>query len=266
MQIGFEMPDFKKTLLFVGLALAIVLSLLGTQSSYAQFVPCKIVNLTPVPPTSVEAGQLFQFTTNLTVSCDPSVLPVVRVDLLDAENAKILSTASRPYYTPSSSFTVSVVEQANARQLLGSWPLEVQAYVINGINGQSVASASQMFQVNVEPYTPPVTEMQTTGTTTWGTLISSQLLPTTTIQEAVTQARPSIQTTSSAQITGTMTIESLVPALIVLVGLAIFLVLVFARRRRDDDLRSATSQCRKCGIRLTSNQKFCTSCGARQTD
>jgi hypothetical protein len=259
------MPDFKKTLVLVGLILALPLPVFNIQPSYGQFAPCKIVNLNPIPPTSIETGQPFQLTINLTVSCDPSVLPVVRVDLLDAETGKTLSTASRPYYTLSSSFTISVVDEANARQLPGSWALEVQANVINGMNGQSVASASQLFQVNVEPYAPSVTETQTEATTLnlSNFSSSSQLLATTTIQGVVTETLPSTHTTSSIQVTGTITNESLVPALIVLVGLTIFLVLAFARHGRK---RSATRHCRQCGIELARSQKYCTSCGAQQTD
>jgi len=265
--VFFQMPDFRKTLVLIGLALAVVVPVLSAQSSYAQFVPCKIVNLNPVPPTSIEAGQPFQLTTNLIVSCDPSVLPVVRVDLLDAQTAKVLSTASRPYYTPSSSFTISVVDQADARQLPGSWALEVQAYVINGITGQAVASASQLFQVNVDPYQTPVAEMKTTESTAWtssNSAISTQVLPTATTQEVVTEALPSTQTTFSAPASGTVTTEWLVPGLTVLVGLTIFLVLAFARHRREQ--RSGISYCSQCGSELGCNQKYCTSCGTRQTN
>jgi hypothetical protein len=257
---------FKKTLAYVCLAIAIIIPCLSTRSSYAQFMPCKIVNLNLIPPTLVQAGQPFQVTSNLTASCDPSVLPVVRVDLLDASTSKTLATTSLPYYPSSSSFTVSVVSQATARQLLGSWALQIQAYIINGINGLSVASASQLFQVNVQPYTPPVTAMQTTEATTQNpstSLVSTQLPPTTTNQEVVTETLPPT-VTSNTQTTST-TAGLILPVTIVLLGLAVFGLLVFAGRRNRRQHSASTSYCGQCGTKLSHDQTYCPNCGAKHT-
>jgi hypothetical protein len=258
---------FKRTLTLVCLTIAIIIPCLTAQSSYAQFIPCKIVNLNLTPPTLVQAGQPFQVTANLTVSCDPSVLPIIRVDLLDEASSKTLSSTSLPYYTSSSSFTVSVVSQATARQLPGSWALQVQAYIINGVNGQSVASSSQLFQVNVEPYTPPVTEMQTTETTTQNSSISSvstQSLPTTTNQEVLTEAFPST-ITFNTQTTSTATGELLLPATIVLIALTIFGLLVFAGSRRGRQRSVSSNHCRQCGVELSHDQNYCANCEAKLT-
>lgn len=258
---------FKKTLTLVCLTIAIIIACLNTQSSYAQFIPCEIVNLNPIPPTLVQAGQPFQVTSTLTVSCDPSVFPVIRVDLLDAGSSKTLSTTSLPYYTSSSSFTVSVVNQATARQLSGSWPLQVQAYVINGVNGQSVASTSQLFQVDVEPYTPPVTEMQTAEATTQKTSVSSistQLLPTTTNREVLTEALLST-ITFNTQTTSSAAGELLLPATIVLIGLTVFGLLLFAGSRRGRQRSVSSNRCGQCGVELSHDQNYCTNCGAKHT-
>lgn len=254
----------KKMLAFVCLVIAIIIPCLSTQSSYAQFIECKIVNLNLIPPTLVQAGQPFQVTSNLTASCDPGVLPVVRVDLLDAGTSKTLATTSLPYYPSSPSFTVSVVSQATARQALGSWALQVQAYIINGINGLSVASASQLFQVNVEPYTPPVTAMQTTEATTQNpstSSLSTQLLPTTTNPEIVTEALSSALT-SNTQTTST-TAGLILPVAIVLLGLAVFGLLVFAGSRHRRQHSVSISYCGQCGTKLRHDQNYCPNCGAK---
>jgi len=255
-----------RALLFTALAVLVVL--MSHQSTYAQFIPCKIVTFTPIPPTFVQAGQPFQVTTNLTVSCDPSVLPVVRIDLLDASTSQILSTNSVPYYPISSSFSASVVNQLTARQLTGSWALQDQAYVISGINGQSVASTAQLFQVNVQPYTPPVTQMQATETSTQifnSTFAVTALpLPATTALENTTQATSSqMQLAESTQASSTST-GQLVPSTILLVGLVAFGLLMFAASRRKQRSTSKR-QCGQCGTQLNQDEKYCTHCGAKQS-
>ena len=143
--------------------LAIVLAVSPAPVS-AQFIPCRIVNVN-IDPSLIQAGQPFHVTSNLTISCDPSVLPVVRVDLLVAASSTIISSTSLPYYTYASSFVISVINQATAPTSPGVWVLEVRVYVINAINGQAVASSSQLFHVNVEPYTS-VRASQSNATTT----------------------------------------------------------------------------------------------------
>ena len=264
------MPERKcaRALLFTALAILVVL--MSHQSTYAQFIPCKIVTMNPIPPTLVQVGQPFQVTTNLTVSCDPSVLPVIRIDLLDASTSKILSTNSVPYYPISSSFPASVVSQLTARQLTGSWALQDQAYVISGINGQSVASSAQLFQINVQPYTPPVTQMQTTETSTQisnSTFAVTELpLPATTALENITQATTSsqMQLAESSQASGTSIGQLLVPAIILLVGLVAFGLLMFAASRRKQKSTSKR-QCGQCGTELNQDEKYCTHCGAKQS-
>jgi hypothetical protein len=249
------------------LAVAILVLTISPRLSHAQFLPCRIVTLNVVPPTLVQAGQPFQVTTNLTLSCDPSVLPVVRVDLLDATSSATLSTNSIPYYPSASSFTASVINQATARQLTGSWALQIQAYVISGLSGQSVASTGQLFQVNVEPYTPPVTEMQSTEMTTQisesSSAVMTQLLPATTAVENVIEATTSPQLAISTQMTSSPSDQLLVPAGILLLGFVVFGLLMFARSRRRQRPRS-NKHCGQCGAELLHNEKYCMNCGAKQ--
>jgi hypothetical protein len=149
-EIGSRLHAEKTTRALLSLTVTIAVLAITPQLSFAQFIPCRIVTLNVVPGPAL-AGQPFQVTTSLTVSCDPSVLPVIRVDLLDAISSGTLSTNSVLYYPSASSFKASVINQATAPQLTGSWALQIQAYVINGLNGRTAASTALLFQVNVEP-------------------------------------------------------------------------------------------------------------------
>jgi hypothetical protein len=148
--------------------------------------------------------------------------------------------------------------------------LKDEAYVLNGINGQSVASTGQLFQVNVQPYTPPITEMQTTETSTQmsnSTLATTTFpLPATTPVESITQAATSSQTqlVESTEASSAFTGQLLVPAAILLVGLIAFGFLMFTASRRKRASRSK-KHCGQCGTELNQNEKYCTHCGAKQS-
>jgi len=263
------MLSVKGTRVLVCLFIAIIILGLSPQVSLAQFIPCRIVNLRLTLPDTVQAGQPFQVTTTLTVSCDPSVLPVVRVDLVDATTSRILTTTSIPYYPSSSSFIVPVVSQTTARSSPGSWALQVQAYVLNGINGAAVASTSQLFQLTVVPYTPPVTTMETIAVTTQATSNSSAAsypIPTlSTTQENQTQPMQTNQTTVSTSTTQNITGQLLPAAALILVALAIFLLLFYAARKRARKSTAGNRYCEQCGSKIEENSSFCTTCGAKVT-
>jgi hypothetical protein len=226
----------KKTAGILSLAMLIMILAASSQFASAQFIPCRIVNLNLIPPTLVEAGQPFQVTSNLTISCDPSVLPLIRADLVDTGTSKILSTTSLQYYAYSSSFMVSVVNQATAHGSIGGWALQVQVYVINAINGYSVASTSQLFHVTVEPYTPPSSSSQTIATSTQTLMTSvsvqTQSLSPTTNQAVIKVAVSSAQLVPNIQAEENPVVPLLIPAAIVLLGVGIFGSLVYAGRRR----------------------------------
>ena len=270
-QIELQMPRGKTTRALLSLTVALAVLAVIPHSTVAQFIPCKIVNLNVVPSTVVQAGQPFQVTTNLTVSCDPSVLPVIRVDLLDGTSSATLSTNSVPYYPSTSSFIASVVDQATSRQLTGSWALQVQAYVISGLSGRSLASTAQLFQVNVEPYTPAATETQTTEATIQVSsapfAASTQLFSATIPLENQTEARAQSQNQipPNTQMVGGSTEQFLVPAAILLAGLVVFGLLIFAGGRRTRGHAASSVRCGQCGTELNHNEKYCTNCGAKQT-
>ena len=263
------MPSLKRTLVLVCLFIAFIIVGVSPQLSLGQFIPCRIVNLNLTLPEMVQAGQPFQITTTLTVSCDPSILPVVRVDLVDATTSQTLTTTSIPYYPSSSSFTVPVVSQATARSSTGSWPLQVQAYVLNGMNGATAASTSQLFQLNVMPYTPPLTTMQTIEITTQVSSISSaashSFLTLTTIQQNRTQALQTSQITFSKSTTPDLTGQLLPAAALVLVALAIFALLFYAGGKRARKSITGGEYCGQCGSKIEGSSSFCTNCGAKQT-
>lgn len=251
------------TLVFLFMAVVVVIAVLPHQLAYAQFIPCKIVTFNVVPSALIQTGQPFQVTTNLTVSCDPSILPVVRVDLLDASSSKILSTNAVPYYPSASSFPASVVNQLTARQLTGSWALQDQAYVISGLNGQSVASSSELFQVNVTPYTPPVTEMQTTTETSTQSSNSSTAItpvPGITAPQNATEAATTSQSQPPVNQAPSTSQQLLLPAAILFIGLVVFGLLIFGSRRKTRPMQ----YCERCGTALKQDSKYCTNCGAKR--
>ena len=264
------MSRLKRTLVLVYLSIAIVIVGVSPQLSLAQFIPCRIVNLNLTLPNIVQAGQPFQITTTLTVACDPSVLPVVRVDLVDATTSQTLSTTSNPYYPTSSSFIAPVVSQGTARSSPGNWALEVRAYVLNGMNGASVASTSQLFQLNITPYTPPVTTMETIQMTTQASSISSaasySFTTLTSIQENQTQALQTSQITFSTSTTPDLTGQLLPAVALVLVALAIFALLFYAGGKRTRKNIVGGKYCGQCGSKIEEDSSFCTNCGAKETE
>jgi hypothetical protein len=263
-----------RLLVLVSLLIAAVILASSPQVSVGQFIPCRIVNLNLTVPDVVGAGQPFQVTSTLTVSCDPGVLPVVRVDLVDASTSQTLSTLSLPYYPSSSSFTVPVVNQATARGTVGSWSLQVHAYVISGINGQVVASTSQLFQINVVPYVPQVTTTQTIETATVQPIAtaigsitataSASILTSTTVQETMSAAQTN-QVTSNTSTSNDLTAQVLPIIAVLIVALAVVGVLALGRRKRAGKSGEMTNYCGQCGAKLEGDAAFCANCGAKRS-
>lgn len=242
--------------------------------SNAQFIPCNIVNLSVSAPDSVQSGQLLQVTTTLQISCDPSIYPVIRLDLLDGRTSNVLSSASVPYPPSLSAFTVTGINQATAPSATGNWRVEVQAYVINGITGRVAASSAQSFSVNVVPYTPSVT-ITTQESPTISISVVTAITPTlsspTTSQAAVTESQmtqPS-QTSSSASTSNTSVgydFTQLLPVALVVVVLGIIgIFIVGARKRRPKSNPTHSGYCGQCGAELLRDAKFCGKCGAKQS-
>jgi len=233
---------------------------------YSQFM-CHIANLRVVHPDSVPAGRTLQITSTLTASCDPNAFYLVRVDLVDAGTSSVLSTASNPYYPTSSSFTTTLVNDVGARMVTGSWALKVQAYVINGLNGQVVASTSQLFTVNVAPYATPTTTVQTTTTSSVLSLSisTSTTSSVTTNQQVATTVTYS--STSAQQLIETGTFVPITAVILIALG-AILILLVIRRKHTEKEMKRpsmASRFCVSCGKKIQGNARFCGYCGAKQS-
>ena len=127
---------------------------------------------------------------------------------------------------------------------------------------------TQLFHVNVEPYTL-VSVAQTNGTTTQSFTTSltnsTQPMGAATNQEMQTETLSPVGTAFNTQSTGTPAIGFLVPATIILLGIAIFGLLAFAGRRRVQQFPVSGNHCEKCGVQLSPNENYCTNCGAKHT-
>ena len=229
---------FRTRALLLGLAIALILPASFSQS-FAQFAPCKIVNFDLSSPQVIQAGQPFQISTKLTVSCDPSAVGGfrVRVDLLNASSLKTLSTVSTPYFLSSLSFVVTLVNQATAPQATApSWALQIQAYVLNP-DGYSLAQTSYLFQVAIEPYTPPASTTQTTEAATYYSVtqptVTNQSALASTYEPLVTSVTSSTQIAFSTQASGGASADLLLPLTIVLLGIAVLVGLLLASRKRS---------------------------------
>ena len=132
---------------------AVVLLAISLPSSLGQagFSPCRIVNLNMTFPVPIEAGRSFNVDSSLTVACW-GFLPLIRVDIVDANSYQIISTTFLILpYSYSGSYVASVSNNATARNAPGSWALMIQAYVIDRNSGYTIGHYSQLFQVDVAP-------------------------------------------------------------------------------------------------------------------
>jgi len=232
---------------------------------HSQFM-CHITNLRIDHPDSVQAGITLQVTSTLTASCDPNAFYLIRVDLVDTSTSSVLSTVSNPYYPTSSSFTVTVVNEASARAVTGSWALKVEAYVINGRSGQVIASTSQLFTINVAPYSPPTTTLQTsTVTSAFSTSFSTSTM-TSVVSSQEVATTETYSSTSPQQLIEPDVLVFVVP--VVLVAMAIALAIMITRRKNREKQRKLpvvpSRFCISCGKKIQANARFCGHCGAEQ--
>jgi hypothetical protein len=135
------------------LLVAVILLAISLPLSLGQagFSPCRIVNLDMTFPVPIEAGRSFTIDSSLTVACW-GFLPLIRIDIVDANSYQILSTAFLILpYSYSGSYVASMTNNATARNAPGSWALVIQAYVIDRNSGYTIGRYSQLFQVVVSP-------------------------------------------------------------------------------------------------------------------
>lgn len=234
---------------------------------YSQYMPCNIVNLAPTGPPTVEAGQTLQVTTAVTGSCDQSMLYAVRVDLVDGRSSQVLSSVIFPYAPVAAVFTISITNKATAPTTLGTWVLQVNAYLIASINGAVVASSHLLFSVVVVPYAPPTTttEQMTTNSTT--TLSQNSTNST----NQATSTNEALVTTSSAAAPETVNQSSIFAAVAAVVVIFAAIVIVLLSKRKHARTQKPQPQqlanlkyCIHCGTKLEPADEFCGHCGTKQ--
>jgi len=234
---------------------------------YSQYVPCNIVNLAPTGPPTVGAGQTLQVTTAVTGSCDQSMFYAVRVDLVDGRSSQVLSSIVFPYAPVSAVFTISITNKATAPTVLGTWVLQVNAYLIASVNGAVVASSHVLFNVVVVPYSAPTTTTEPMVANSTTTL---SMMPTTSQMTSIVSNQSSFTTFSSpaAPENGNLTITFAAVAAIVIVLAAIFVILLSRRKRATQKPQPQGSgdvkYCVHCGTRLMAADEFCGHCGTKQ--
>jgi len=232
-------------------------------------MPCNIVNLAPTGPPTVGAGQTLQVTTAVTGSCDQSLFYAVRVDLVDGRTSQVLSSVVFPYAPVTPGFTVSITNKATAPTTLGTWVLQVNAYLIASINGAVVASSHLLFSVDVVPYTPSTTTTETQLMTTNSTTTLSQTSTNSTNQAASTNetlvATSSASTPQTVNQRGTFAFVA-----VVVVILAAIIIVLLSKRKHATTQKPSLQQlanvkyCRHCGIKLEAADQFCSHCGTKQ--
>ena len=237
---------------------------------YAQFLGgCNVVNIAPTGPPLVGEGQTLQVTTAVTGSCDQSMFYAVRVDLADGRSSQVLSSVVFPYIPVTAVFTVNIVNKATAPTSLGTWVLQVNAYLIASINGGIVASAHQLFSVVVVQYTPTTTttsEQMTTNSTT--TII---LMPVNSTSQMISTSETSYTTSSlSAVAENTNQTSTLIGVAAILAVLAAIVIVMLSKRKRTTQKpqpqQSTTMKyCGQCGIKLAADDEFCIHCGTKQS-
>jgi hypothetical protein len=177
--------------------IAILESIIVLSPVYAQ-TACHLAAVQSNYPDMVPAGQHFQVSTTLTVTCSGGYDPFndIRVDLIDAHAQNQPAILSSNKYTYSvlnaQSVTTTIVNDVIAPSETGTWVLRLDTYVIGRPSGSALASNQQLFNVQVVPYTPTTaTSMITTTTSLTTTPITSTTsqqvaLPTSTVTSTST--------------------------------------------------------------------------------
>ena len=247
-----------------------IFAALSNPPAYSQYLPCNIVSLAITGPPTVPAGQTLQISTTVTGACDPSMFYAVRVDLVDGRSQTVLSSKSLAYIPVSSSFvTFPIVNTVTAPTSLGFWPLQIQAYLLSGLNGAVVTSTSQLFTVNVVPYTPPTTTQPVTMNSTIS-LTETSTNSTTISTSQTTFITPNSTSTSSVVAPGNVNQTStLVTVVAVIVILAVIIILMLTRRKHATTPKPQQPEnvkyCSHCGTKVPGNDDFCSHCGTKQT-
>jgi len=256
--------------LLILLLVGIFAALTFPPAAYSQYLPCNIVSLNITGPPTVPAGQTLQISTSITGACDPSMFYAIRVDLMDGRSQTVLSSKSLVYIPVTSSFvTFPIVNTVTAPTSLGFWPLQIQAYLLSGLNGAVVTSSSQLFTVNVVPYTPPTTTQPVTMNSTIS-LIETSTNSTTISTSQTTFITPNSTSTSTVEAPGnTNQTSTLLTVVAVIAILTVIIILMLTRRKHATTPKPQQPEnvkyCSHCGTKVPGNDDFCSHCGTKQT-
>ena len=256
----------KSKVLRISFLVGVLVALSNPPAVYSQFLPCNIVNLAISGPPTVGVGQTLEITTIVTGSCDVSMFYAVRVDLVDAHSNKVLSKVIFPYAPVTAGFSVPITNKATAPSVVGTWVLQINAYLIATMNGGVVTSSQQLFSVDVVPYvTPTTTEQMTMNSTTFSEISTTSQMTST----SQTTSTTSTSTSSAAAQ------ENAYPTSIVAIGAIIaiiaVIVLILLKRKPAITPRSQPTPvenvryCGHCGSKLEMADEFCGHCGSKQT-
>jgi hypothetical protein len=259
----------KSKVLLLSLLIGVLVAFSSPPTVYSQFVPCNIVNLAISGPPAVGVGQTLEITTIVTGSCDASMFYAVRVDLVDAHSNEVLSKVIFPYAPVTIGFSVPITNKVTAPSVLGTWVLQINAYLIATLNGGVADSSQQLFSVNVVPYVTPTTTAQVaTNSTTFSEMF-------TTSQMTSTRETTSEMSTMSTSSSSAAAQENVNPTSIVAIGaiIAIIVVIVLMLLKRKPATTSRPQAmpaenvryCGHCGSKLEMADEFCGHCGTKQT-
>lgn len=213
------------------LMLLFVLVIIGRTNVASQGSLCYFTNtqVTPGQDATVPEGQPVQFEITLTGSCPTPGLYTFRADIVSAGTTQVLAT-DRVQLVANGQFTAMLSESAVAPAAVGTWSLQLNAYVL--FNGAVVAPTSQqLFGLHIVPYTTPTTT-QTTQSITQAISTTSYSIQSTSAPPTLTE----LQTLSSQNqaVTGVSgglgnQIQLVGAALAILV---VVIILLAVRRRR----------------------------------
>ena len=196
-----------------------------SQGSLCYFTTTQV---NPGEGDSVPAGQPIQFQITLIGSCPTPGIYTIRADLTNPATSQVLST-DQEQLAANGQFIVTLSESLVAPSTIGTWNLQLSAYVLLG--GAVAAPASQQtFGLNIVPFTATSTVAMTQTTIVESTNTTSPSIQSTIPQTSTTSFSTASSATQAVGASGTLVTElQLVVALLVI--LVLLFLLIRAKRQ-----------------------------------
>ena len=135
--------------------------LLAVSGSTVRASLCQTITVSSAYPRQASPGQQLQIVTEIAGSCtsDGEDYFAVRVDLADSASKSILSSNSTSIGYNANNFSVSVENVATAPLINGTWPLDVNTYMLQagGVSGKYLLNATT---VTIHVGNTPLPEFQ----------------------------------------------------------------------------------------------------------